>query len=305
MKRWIAATLLALCLVSAFAAATLAGSEPCNRVVVILDASASYEGRRQAAIGAITALLDSMARRPKHRWEHSRDTISVVSLDALPEVIWQGTLDDLRSATRADWQRRFDARRDFSRCTDVGAGFRLAARLLAGDPRIVHKYLFAFTDLVNEPPAGSGLTCVPARRPSPAPADFPWSALRDASTSVFWVPVDQKMAWSRSVAEQGLEADFHLYSISESDAAVVQPPPVAQAVVTDDDRVETRRQVAAAGLGLLRGLGWVLLACGALVVLLLVAAQVASRQRPRVAARVVARRPHTDVANRPARPGAR
>ena len=243
------AVLIAVQLASGFAAAN---EHPSNRVVVLVDASLSFRSRSQEAVQATTALLDTMARTRLHRWEVSADSIAVISLDALPEVIWQGTLRDLKNADPAVWQQRFLARRDFSKCTDVGAGFGLAVRLLQGDPRLVHKYLFAFTDLVDEPPAGSVGTCRPAKRPCPPPVGFPWESLRDVSVSVFWVPADEKLEWHRVVAAKGMDETFHLFSTRESGAAVITPPPTARLTTTETDRQERKNQVGAFGVQALK-----------------------------------------------------
>lgn len=280
MKRLLTAAFTALITVTGSAALAGTVSQPSNRVVVLVDASLSFASRRHAAIDATSALLDTMSSRRLHRWEVAHDTISVISLDALPEVIWQGTLPDLKRSTHVDWEARFTARTDFARCTDVGTGFRLAARLLQGDSRLVHKYLFVFSDLVDEPPMGSARTCRPARRPSLPPEGFPWGSLRDVSTSVFWVPVDQKLAWAAAVGEQGLDDTFHLYSTSESGSVTVVAPPIARVTTTDDDRAAAKAGFLRAGFGALRFAGTAMLGFGLLVALILVVARVTSRPRP-------------------------
>ena len=250
-------TLVALMAASDLHATTMQVS---NRVVVLVDASLSFRSRVDEAIKATASLLDSMAQVHLHRWDVSRDTITIISLDALPEVVWQGTLRDLKAGDRAAWQKRFLSRGDLSHCTDVGAGFQLAAHELQGDPRLVHKYLFAFTDLINEPPAGSSGGCVPAKRPCPPPAGFPWASLRDVSTSVFWVPVDQKMEWHRAIVQNGVDETFRLFSTSESEAAVITPPPPAHIATTDSEHVQVRSHAIAQGVGVLVWVGGIVLA---------------------------------------------
>jgi hypothetical protein len=152
----------------------------------------------------------------------------------MPEVIWQGTRRELKTLDRNQWIVRFKARTDYSKCTDIGAGFVLAASLLEGDPKYVKKYLFAFTDLVDEPPLGSICKCRPPKRPSLPPETFPWENLQDVSVSVFWVPPEQKLAWARIAKEKGL-ATFAIYTTSESAQIKISPPPKARVTLKDEE----------------------------------------------------------------------
>jgi hypothetical protein len=213
--------------------------EGSNRVAVILDASGSYRARFDEGLGRAVELLDGMAGRKLHRWEPGNDRISVIALDAVPAVIWSGTLGDLR-AVRSDstWRRRIRSRADFAACTDVDAAFALAAHELVSagtagatqDPRHVRKYVLAFSDLQHEPPTTSIRRCAPVRTPGGPSATFPWERLRDVSIAVYWMPAEQQYAWHRAVTEQQLGETFHLYSASESHA--VPSPAPAPVIVT-------------------------------------------------------------------------
>jgi len=199
--------------------------EPYNEVVAIVDGSGSFKSRTAEAVTRLTTLLDDMARQKVNRWESEVDQVAIVALDALPAVIWEGTVRDLKEMNRNAWAERFKARTDFASCTDVSGAFRVAAEHLQGDPASVGKYLFVFSDLVHEPPDQTVRKCRAPHHPSPPPQDFPWDTLRDVSVSVLWVPADQILAWQRSVATAGLATSFKLYSASESGTVEVASPP--------------------------------------------------------------------------------
>lgn len=200
--------------------------EPFNQVVILIDASGSYHSRQAEALKSATDRLQELAELELKRWEEDLDQITVISLDAVPEVIWHGNLKDLKDSLeptqaggtdpKAAWADRFKTRTDYASCTDVGAAFRLAASHLNGDARYVDKYLIAFTDGIDEPPLASIKNCRPAKHPSLPPDDFPWETLRGVSVSVFWVPPEQKLAWQRTVASHNLSESFSLYTTSES-----------------------------------------------------------------------------------------
>jgi hypothetical protein len=228
--------------------------EPFNRIVAIVDGSGSFKSRVADAVARLVALLDQMARTKVHRWDSGVDHVTIVALDALPAVIWQGTVRDLKEMNRNAWTERFKARTDFTGCTDVSAAFRVAAEHLDGDPRYIGKYLFVFSDLVDEPPAALSVrNCRPPKRPSPPPQDFPWEALRDVSVSALWVPADQILAWQRAVTAAGLGATFKLYSASESEAVEVASPPRRELHRTDEDAERDRARYADYAK---RGAGW-------------------------------------------------
>src|SRR5271157_4434272 len=119
--------------------------QPQNKVVVMIDGSGSYKSRQEEAVQKAVSLLDSIAATKLHRWESATDRITLISLDAMPEVLWEGTLKDLKGVDRTVWKSRFLSRSDYENCTDVVAAFQLAAKKLEGDSRYVSKYLLAFT----------------------------------------------------------------------------------------------------------------------------------------------------------------
>lgn len=221
-----ATLILALALLLAYSSSSLAAPKPTNRVAIVIDSSGSYRERQAEAVDRAVALLEGMAKTELQRWEKGMDQISLISLDALPEVIWQGSLRELKSLDRKAIMARFTVRTDYAACTDVTAAFKLAARFLEGDQRYTHKYLFAFSDLRAEPPADSLRKC---RKPQPIPKDFSWEALKDIQDiKVLWVPPDQKLNWQRAAQEHGLEGTFHLYTSAESGQVSIAAPPKAE-----------------------------------------------------------------------------
>jgi hypothetical protein len=266
---WLCFSILTAALVLLLAGVTSAQSpaEPHNRVVIIIDGSGSYKARQTEAVERAVTLLEGMAQTKLHRWEPTTDSISLISLDAIPEVLWQGTLQDLKKLDRTAWTGRFRARTDYAKCTDVSAAFRLAAQHLEGDPRSVSKYLFVFSDLIHEPPMTSIAACQRPKRPSLPPDDFPWGALQEVSVAVFWVPPDQKLAWRRAAEEHGLTTNFALYSTSESTEVTIAPPPRPTLTVTDAERQTERDRYLGYGKTLAKGTGAIL---GLIVLLSLV-----------------------------------
>jgi hypothetical protein len=218
-------------------------ADPYNQVVILIDASITYQARRQEAVARAGELLDQISSAKVHRWESAQDQITIVSLDAVPEDIWSGSLSDLKKMKPEDWTDRFAARRDYDGCTNVGAAFRLAVRHLDGDPNLVIKYLFAFSDLIDEPPTSSIRRCKPAERPSTPPNDMPWEELRGVEVAVFWAPPEQKLAWTRAVEANGLAGSFNVYSTSESAAVRVRTPVRKEVDVTEDKRDAAVSQV--------------------------------------------------------------
>lgn len=214
--------------------------EPSNRVVIIIDSSGSYKSRQREAVDRAVALLDAMSQRKLHRWESASDRISIIALDAIPEIIWKGSLHELKAMETNSWIQHFTARTDYAGCTDVSSAFRIAVRYLSGDPRYVHKYLFVFSDLIDEPPTDS---IYRPRKWSRLPSgDFPWEQLQGISVSAFWVPPEQKLAWRRAVEQHGLASSFALYTTSESAKINIQPPAKAVSEITEaEHRVERER----------------------------------------------------------------
>lgn len=237
-------------------------ADPFNRVVVLLDASGSYQHRKEEALEKAEKLLAGLAAHKAKRWEQA-DEIKIVSLDAIPETIWEGTPAQLAKMEKSDWTERFKARQDYAKCTDVVSGLELAASLFEAEPVPTEKYLFVFSDLVHEPPVGVPTKCQAPKLPSVPDMDFAWGRLADVKMVVFWMPPAQKMAWDRAMKSQGLTS-YRLYTNAESGIARIDIPEPAKRKVTDSERQEGRETLG----GLLNGM---LLFAGVVLVLLVAA----------------------------------
>jgi hypothetical protein len=260
--------------------------EPSNKVVFIIDGSGSFLTRQAEAIKKAVSLLEAMSKRKLYRWERGDDTITVISLDAIPESIWSGTLADLKVMNPDAWAGRFKARKALAGCTDVGEAFQQAINYLSGDPRYVSKYLFIFSDLLNEPPAGSARNCAkPSLLP---PSDFPWEALKDVSVAAFWVPADHKLKWYKYIRENGLELQFEIFTDDESYEVSIAPPSKPELKLSEEDLNERRSQVITSAKSFGK---WVLILGGVaiLIVFLLIAG--AFRRRIRASQPVARKRP--------------
>jgi len=258
----VAATVsVAALLVAATPAHAQGREQGVSRLAVIVDASDSFVQRFPEAMERATVILESMAGREVRRWETATDEVVVISLDALPAVIWRGPAAELRGQSSAAWAERLGSRGDFASCTDVEAAFRLAIRELGrgaspSDPRLLAKYILAFTDLISEPPTTTLARCAAASNPSPPPVGFPWQELTGVSVSVLWVPSSQMLAWHRAAEAAGLEETFRIFSDSESgNVALVAPAPLL-VVATDAELAELRAKVVGGGKRLLRAALW-------------------------------------------------
>jgi hypothetical protein len=250
--------------------------KPANAVIVMIDRSLSFQARQQNAIDSTLRYLDQIASRKLGRWEGKNDKVVLISMDAMPAVLWRGNLQELKAMSRADWSEQFAARSDYQRCTDVASAFSLAGEEFAAmETGPTYKYLLVFSDLVHEPPTQSATVCAKAQR---GPADdFPWAVLKDVSVNVFWLPVNQKLIWQRALREQGLSGQVTLYTDSESGTVQIAPPPQAKVKVTASERAAAAdRFKTFFGRGL-----WLLAGLGATVVLTMAAAIVSARRRGR------------------------
>jgi hypothetical protein len=274
-----AVAMLAVCLPFFGMAGCTGGTnepKPANHIAILIDGSKTFERRRGDAVARAQELIGKIAEKPGRRHQGANDMVAVIAIDAMPSVLWRGTLSELRNTDREGWLRRFAARSDYSSCTDVDSAFRLAIEELGPSSPQIHKYVFVFSDLQHEPPTDSLRRC---EKPRIGAADsFPWSGIEDASVSVLWTPPGQKLAWQRAIDSRGLSKSFLVYVDSESAEIVPAPPPVAKRVVTEQERRQTQDRLASAlGLGLKIVLGFVLL-----IVIVIGAVAIAARRRQRV-----------------------
>jgi hypothetical protein len=194
----------------------------------------------------VTALLDGMAKRRVKRWEVG-DQVVLISLDAIPEVVWEGTASELSSVDPATWSKRFQGRSDYSACTDVERFLNLSASKLSAEPAPAEKYLIVFSDLKAEPPLDSPKRCskpLPAAQVAKA---IDWDKFSDVSMAVFWMPIAMKHAWGKALSDQGANSEIKLYSESESGIQTLNAPKAAKRKVSVGEREQVKGQVVSAG----------------------------------------------------------
>lgn len=219
---------------------TATSDQPENRVVIMIDSSDSYKKRQMEAIDRILSLLQEFSQSKIRRWEKNQDKIIIISLDAMPEVIWQGNLTSLKAETSESWKTKFKSRNDYDQCSDVITAFNLAVKELGEDSPSLFKYLFIFSDLVHEPPRGSIRKPSKAIAPASFSASLPWESLKNVSVSVFWMPPEQKFLWAKTIKDHGLESRFSLYTGSDMTSIKIAPPARPQKVVSDQKQASIR-----------------------------------------------------------------
>lgn len=216
---------------------------PENRVAVVIDTSGSFKSKMHDAAASTASLLEQMSTASIKRWEPAKDRIILISMDSLPEIIWSGALQDLKSLDQEYWKSALNAREEYSQCTDVVKAVRIAVKELNHDAGIkTNKYMFIFSDLVHEPPTTSIGQCTPVISANPVPIDIPWEELADISIVSLWVPIDQKFAWTRALEEQGLEDTFKLYAL-ESEVQEIKAPPRPDITPTQEEMQQARDQM--------------------------------------------------------------
>lgn len=240
--------------------------KPFNRVVVVIDSSGTFKGYQFAAIEKAKGLLDKMAEQTERRYQ-APDEIYIVSLDALPTVIWFGKRPQLEELTSERLSELFTNRSAYSHCTDVAKAFNLSANKLNREPIPAEKYLFVFSDLIDEPPASRN-KCEPPSKPSLPPVDINWDSLMDTSISVFWAPDDQSSAWMSTLSDQGINIKF--YNEAEARNIELPPPPKARFKMSDVERKEKLAYLSNGVWGLIKWLlKYTLILIGGLIGLIL------------------------------------
>lgn len=229
------ALMLVITLLLLNAGTVVSRTQSINKIAVIVDNSGSFRSRYGDAIGKAVGFLNNLAKSARGS---ASDQVMVISLDAIPEAIWSGTVEELRSKNSSFWTSRFNSRKDYAQCTDVTAAFKLAARYLLGS-RSDRRIVMAFSDLTHEP-AGSSITKPKSRSIMP-PDDFPWGSFRDISVKVFWIPASHILHWQRSAQKHGL-SDFKLYTPSESANVSIKLPDRAKRKYTEEERKEAIRK---------------------------------------------------------------
>lgn len=244
---------------------------PANHVAVLIDGSGTFKRRRADAIERARELVGGIANTRRRRSQGSQDAVVIIAVDAVPAVLWRGSLDALRETDHTKWISRFDARSDYASCTDIDAAMNLALRELGESSLQIHKYMFVFSDLLHEPPAMDDMTRCEAPRRGPG-LEFPWDQLEDVSVSVLWAPKAQKLVWQREIDKHDLSPTFNLYTESESAEVEIQPPPPAKRVMTERDKAKARLELSGF-------VWWVVKALGVVAFLFLLVPSIAIGRR--------------------------
>jgi hypothetical protein len=253
--------------------AAASNPKPNNAISVVIDSSGSFAGRQIQAIAQVGTFMSGLeAQQEGVRHWQAADRISVIALDSVPAVVFRGKVAELATMKEADWAKRFAARKSLGGCTDLPRAFDLAAgELAAGATPQTKKYLFAFSDLISEPPTRDPNTCAPSV--AVPGQNFNWKQLSDVSFSAFWLPPGQVLAWDRALRSNGLTA-FRLSSDSESRIEAVDIPKAAKRVVTDEEKGKAQANL----IGTIKGLG---IAVGAVLSLMVATITWQACRRPR------------------------
>lgn len=245
-------TLVIMILFASFAFAE--SQKPFNRIVVIIDSSGSFKEQQYEAIEKTRKLLEEIAKRRERRYEAS-DEIYIISLDARPEVIWAGKRTQLEQLTKEKLDELSKKRKKYNQKTYISYAFNLAGYKLNREPIPTDKWLFIFSDLINDPPGSDHKPKIP----SPPPEDIMWDKLTDVKMAAFWVPDQQIMAWENSLADKKISIKF--YDEAESLNIKLSPPTKARKEMTEEERKKARerivrwiRQCKSIGIKLLLGI---------------------------------------------------
>lgn len=252
MKGSIIAIIITVMVLMSNIAIAAVKAKPFNRVVVVIDSSGTFKGYQFEAIDKVKGLLDKMAEQKERRYQVP-DEIYIISLDAVPAVIWFGKRPQLEDLTTERLSELFAKRSLYQHCTDVAKAFNLASHKLNREPMPASKYLFVFSDLIDEPPV-SRTRCEPPSKPSLPPVDINWNSLADASIGVYWAPDDQIVAWENTLADQGINIKF--YNDAEAHNIELPPPPKARFKMSEEERkekIENIKEIGGGVLGLIRG----------------------------------------------------
>lgn len=237
--------------------------KPFNRVAVIIDSSGTFRNHQYEALQKMQGLMEKIAEKKDRRYQEP-DEIYLISLDSRPEVIWYGKKHQLEQLTEERLSAILGARRTYNNCTDITKAFNLASQKLNREPSPAAKWLFVFSDLIDEPPV-SGNGCKAPSRPSFPPDSIRWDTLIDGNTSigVFWAPDVQIQAWETSLSDLG--ANIRFYNAAEAQNADLPTPPKARFKMTEEERTEKIEKIKGFGAGL-GGLGLGVLKYGVIII---------------------------------------
>jgi len=206
---------------------------------MVIDSSGSFKGHQYEAIKKVGGLLKKIGEKKERRYE-AIDEIYIVSLDARSEVIWAGNRQQLDQLTEKLIAELFGKREGCLYATDIAGAFNLAAHKLDREPMPTDKWLFVFSDLIDEPPL-PGNKSQPPENPSPPSSQIRWDRLADTSISIFWTPDQQIMVWEDTLTGKGLSLKF--YDEAEALNIELAPPPKARKEMTKEERIVAKERI--------------------------------------------------------------
>jgi hypothetical protein len=246
---------------------------PFNRIVIILDASGTFRKRVGEALPKIQGLVAGIEGERTTRYD-AQDEILIISLNGHPSVIWAGYKDQLDQLTEQQLQDAFGVTPKPD-CTDVGYALNLAGFKLNAAPPPTAKYLFAFTDLLNEPVTKDGKSCLPLSRPSLPPRSVEWDSLADASMTFFWVSDVEIRGWEQVLAPKHL--NLKMLDEAASRNANIESVPKAKRKISAQEQQQAQEGFRRLGVVVAIVAGAVI----GLVVLMGVALSLIARRRRR------------------------
>jgi hypothetical protein len=256
-------------------------------VAVVLDRTGTYRAELPRAVTQTDEIIRQLVAQRHERWERGVGHVTIISLDAVPAELRRLPLEDFQqpaaqgASPASGWSDAFTARGDYEHCTNITAGFTLAANRLAAAPANADKYIIAFSDLIHDPPLRDSLrSCANVEAPAAPPADFPWESLNGIAVSVYGVPPAQIIPWKTAIEAHHLADSFHLYTPAETAAAQIQAPHFQENRLTPEERAALREHLATTATSFVSALGRVaVFLVVAIVVFLCLAVIVARRRR--------------------------
>jgi len=167
-----------------------------NRVILLVDTTASFKEYRQEALELAQRLVDQLGRQRRRHWE-TPDSIKVIAIDARPAAVWQGTPKDLRSQLTTTVGSMslvtLLGQRGYGQWTDLIAALNLAIDELNREPVAAGNWLFVLSDLEHSTLGTGELTTPPVDR-------IRWDALPKGTVfGAFYVPEGRHIAWENAL----------------------------------------------------------------------------------------------------------
>lgn len=226
-------------------------------LIVALDFSDTAKARASADVDVVRSMLKRLvAKRPRdgrHR-PTARVVISIVSIDALTEVVWSGT--ELSAGERDDgwWNAVVAERQSYGRCTSLANMWTKVSELVRRAGRCDRVELLIFSDLIaEEGKGGSAKTCAP---PQVGPSsNVPWNDLaRIDVMRVYGVPSSVKAAWGPALRQHRLEDVTKMYPGGDPAGHPPVLTPAESCPPGSDDQATANTLFKRIGIGVVAGI---------------------------------------------------